>query len=53
MRTENNRGLTFQLIPSLIRGISAKTWAMEDAGFMILGFAHDYSRDLLVLVDRS
>ena len=53
LRSVDNRGITFSLIPSLLRGISAKTWTMEDAGFLILGFAHDYSRDLLILVDRS
>lgn len=49
---EGQRGIVFYRLPSRLRGISAKTWRMDDAGFVIHGFAHDYSQDLLVLVEH-
>ena len=49
VRSDDNRSITFSILPSLLRGISAKTWTIEDAGFVIEGFTHDYGQDLLVL----
>ena len=44
------RGLTFTQLPSKLRGIEQKTWALDDVGVKIRDFGMDPAQDLLAIV---
>ncbi|RPD61698.1 hypothetical protein L226DRAFT_612298 [Lentinus tigrinus ALCF2SS1-7] len=51
-RDENRRTLHFAQLPSQLRRIEGRKWALEDIGMRITDFGIDPAQDLLVIVEE-
>ena len=49
---KGKKSVVFDQLPSAVRGVPARRWAIEDLEFRPMGLCHDHEQGLVVLIEN-